>query len=45
MLYHYEFQNLVLSLIQVMTEKNKVYQEALREIEFITNLIDKELKK
>ena len=44
-LYHYEFQNLVLSLIQIMTEKNKVYQEALHEIEFITSLIDKELKK
>lgn len=44
-LYHYEFQNLVLSLIQVMTEKNKVYQETLREIEVITSLIDKELKK
>jgi hypothetical protein len=45
MLYSFEFQNLVLSLIQVMTEKNKVYQETLREIEVITSLIDKELKK
>ncbi len=42
-LYTYEFQNLVLSLIQVMTEKDQVYNEALDEINNITNLINTEL--
>ena len=44
-LYSYEFQNLVVSLIQVMTEKNKVYNEVLSEIESIKNLINTELNK
>ena len=43
-LYNYEFENLLLSLLQIMAEKDQVYHEALREIEIITNLIDKELK-
>ncbi|WP_159025532.1 DUF6090 family protein [Aquimarina sp. Aq78] len=43
-LYSYEFQNLVLSLLQIMTEKDKVYNEVLNEIETITKLIDKALK-
>ena len=43
-LYTYEFQNLVLALLQIMTEKDKVYNEVLNEIEMITNLIDEELK-
>ncbi len=43
-LYSYEFQNLVLSLIQIMTEKDKVYNEALKEINTIKVLIDKTLK-
>lgn len=42
-LYSYQFQNLVLSLIQIMTEKDKVYNEALNEIELITALIEDEL--
>lgn len=42
--YAYEFQNLLLSLLQIMTEKDKVYNEALHEIEVITDLIDEELK-
>ena len=42
--YTYEFQNLVLSLLQIMTEKDKVYSEALNEIEAITGLIDEELQ-
>ncbi|RDY61941.1 DUF6090 family protein [Flagellimonas nanhaiensis] len=41
-LYTYEFQNLVLSLIQIMTEKDKVYNEALDIIESVTGLIEKE---
>jgi len=44
LLYTYEFQNLVLSLIQIMTEKGGVYNEALDEIDNITNLINIELK-
>lgn len=43
LVYTYEFQNLVLSLLKVMEEKGKVYHEALHEIEVITGLIDKEL--
>lgn len=43
-LYAYQFQNLVLSLIQIMTEKDKVYKEAIVEINNITDLINKELK-
>ena len=43
-LYSYEFQNLVLSLIQIMTEKDKVYHWALDEIKVITELINEELE-
>jgi len=42
-LFNYQFQNLIISLLQVMKEKDKVYNEALHEIEVITGLIDKEL--
>ncbi|WP_296383850.1 DUF6090 family protein [Winogradskyella sp.] len=42
-LFSYEFQNLVLSLIQIMTEKDKVYNEVLNEIVKTTLLIDNEL--
>ncbi len=43
LMYNYEFQNLVLSLIQIMTEKNKAYHETLNQINLITELIDEEL--
>jgi hypothetical protein len=43
--YGYEFQNLLLSLLQIMSEKDKVYHEALHEIEVINDLISEELKK
>jgi len=43
-LYTYEFQNLVLALLQIMEEKDKVYHEALHEIELINDLIEKELQ-
>ena len=43
-LFTYEFQNLVLSLMQIMTEKDKVYNEALDEIERVNDLIDEELE-
>lgn len=42
-IYSYQFQNLVISLIQIMTEKDKVYKEALYEIDNITQLINQEL--
>ncbi len=42
--YDFKFQNLVLSLLQIMREKDKVYNEALNEIEVITSLIDEELR-
>lgn len=42
-LYTYEFQNLVLSLIQIMQEKSQVYQEALDEIEIVTQRISEEI--
>lgn len=42
--FSYEFQNLLLSLIQIMTEKDKVYYEALHEIAVVTKLIGEELE-
>jgi len=39
----YEFQNLLVILMQVMEEKDKTYKEALNEIENVTALIDTEL--
>ncbi len=39
----YEFQNLLLSLMQIMEEKDKVYGETLDGIEGLTALINKEL--
>ena len=41
--FSYQFQNLVIILIQVMTEKDKTYEQALNGIELVTTLIDKEL--
>lgn len=42
-IFSYEFQNLLLSLMQIMNEKDQVYNEALEEIERINNLIEEEL--
>ena len=42
-IYSYQFQNLVISLIQIMTEKDKVYHEALIEVDRVTQLINQEL--
>ncbi len=41
--YTYEFQNLIIILIQVMEEKDRTYSDAINEIEKITTLIDEEL--
>ncbi|WP_430965197.1 DUF6090 family protein [Spongiimicrobium sp. 2-473A-2-J] len=43
-LFSYEFQNMILTLLDVMEEKDKVYHQAMNEIDHITHLIHKELK-
>ena len=40
----YEFQNLILILLQVMEEKNRTYDQAINEIDLISRLIDQELE-
>ena len=40
----YEFQNLVVMLMQIMEEKDEVYTNTLYEIERVLKLIDKELE-
>ncbi len=42
-IFTYEFQNLVVMLLQIMDEKDRTYNKALDEIERVTILIDKEL--
>ena len=44
LIFNIELQNSFSILIQLMQEKDKVYNEALNEIEVITGLIDEELK-
>lgn len=39
----YQFQNLVIILIQVMNEKDRTYNQALDGIDLVTKLIDEEL--
>jgi len=41
----YQFQNQIILLMQVMEEKNNTYNEALYEIDSVTELIDAELRK
>jgi hypothetical protein len=41
--YSFKFQNLILVLIQIMVEKDDTYNQALKEIDRLTALIDKEL--
>ena len=43
LVFHYEFQNLLIMLLQVMDEKNKTYTEAINQIDYIKGLIDSEL--
>lgn len=43
-IFTYEFQNLVIILMQVMEEKNITYNQALDEIDYVTKIIDEELK-
>lgn len=39
----YQFQNIIVILMQIMEEKDRTYNAALNEIERVTKLIDKEL--
>lgn len=41
--FNYEFQNLIIILLQVMEEKDRTYNDAIDEIERVKALIDKEL--
>jgi hypothetical protein len=41
----YEFQNLVMMLLQLMEEKDKTYKQAIDEIDLVTKFIDEELRK
>jgi hypothetical protein len=40
----YEFQNLIIILLQVMEEKDRTYDQAINEIDLISKLIDEELE-
>ena len=40
----YEFQNLVIMLMQVMEEKDRTYNQAINEIDVVTIFINEELK-
>ena len=42
-IFTYEFQNLVVMLLQIMDEKDRTYNKALNEIKRVTKLIDEEL--
>jgi hypothetical protein len=39
----YQFQNMIIMLLQVMEEKKRTYKEGIKEIERVTKLIDEEL--
>ena len=43
-IFTYEFQNIITILIQVMEEKDNTYNDALNEIERVTELINEELR-
>ena len=42
-IFSYEFQNMIVMLLEVMKEKNDTYTSALEEIDRITTLVDKEI--
>ncbi len=44
-LYKVEFQNIILILLKIMSEKDRAYHSTIKDIDNITNLIDQELKK
>ncbi len=41
--FNYQFQNIIVILLQIMEEKDNTYNKALNEIERVTKLIDTEL--
>ena len=43
-LFSVQFQNLILSILQIMEEKDQVYKEALNEIANLTHFLDQELQ-
>ena len=43
-IFTYEFQNIITILIEVMEEKDNTYNDALNEIERVTELINEELR-
>lgn len=45
MVYNYEFQNLIFSLVYIMEEKNTAYKNALKQIAQLDGMLDKELKR
>ena len=45
LVYSFEFQNMILTLLRIMAEKDDIYHRALRRIHEITTLIDEELGK
>lgn len=44
-LYSFQFHNLLFITIGVMDEKNEIYQQALQQIDYISELIEKEFEK
>jgi len=44
-LYTFEFQNLILSLLRIMDEKDDIYNATVTQIDMLLTLIDKELDK
>jgi hypothetical protein len=45
LLYSFQFHNLFFIIIGVMDEKNEIYQQALQQIDYISELIEKEFEK
>ncbi|MFY0654646.1 MAG: hypothetical protein JXQ96_21610 [Cyclobacteriaceae bacterium] len=43
-IYSFKFQNILISFIDISEEKDEIYERALREIDVISNLIEKELQ-
>ncbi len=43
-LYNFQFQNLLYAMMEIMSEKDDVYQQIMDEIDVISDLINKELQ-
>lgn len=42
-LYDYQFHNRIIVLISIMVEKNEVYERTLQQIDYLTEILDKEI--